>query len=89
MPAITLPDGSQRHMTTLCSMLGADIGPGLAKACIGGRVNGELVDACDKTTANCQSLLPKTAVWRSFILPVRTYEMRLNNFGHTKWHRPG
>ena len=24
-----------------------DIGPGLAKACIAGRVNGELVDACD------------------------------------------
>jgi len=45
MPTITLPDGSQRtfdtSMTTLD--LAADIGPGLAKAALGARVDGVLV----------------------------------------------
>ncbi|GAA5217605.1 threonine--tRNA ligase [Corallincola platygyrae] len=49
MPVITLPDGSKREfespVTTL--QVAQDIGPGLAKATIAGRVNGELVDACD------------------------------------------
>jgi threonyl-tRNA synthetase len=45
MPVITLPDGSQRHFDHPVSPLDVarDIGPGLAKACIAGRVNGELV----------------------------------------------
>ncbi|MBU2978947.1 threonine--tRNA ligase [Alteromonas sp. C1M14] len=49
MPVITLPDGSQRAFDSTVSVLdvAADIGPGLAKATIAGRVNGELVDACD------------------------------------------
>lgn len=49
MPSITLPDGSQRHFENPVSIMdiASDIGPGLAKACIAGRVNGELVDACD------------------------------------------
>lgn len=49
MPVITLPDGSQRHYDHAVSPMDValDIGPGLAKACIAGRVNGELVDACD------------------------------------------
>ncbi|WP_372873031.1 threonine--tRNA ligase [Shewanella sp.] len=49
MPVITLPDGSQRAFANPVSTLdvAADIGPGLAKACIAGRVNGELKDACD------------------------------------------
>lgn len=49
MPVITLPDGSQRHFDHAVSPLDValDIGPGLAKATIAGRVNGELVDACD------------------------------------------
>jgi len=49
MPVITLPDGSQRHFDRPVSVLDVaqDIGPGLAKACIAGRVDGELVDACD------------------------------------------
>jgi len=49
MPVITLPDGSQRHYDHAVSPLDValDIGPGLAKACIAGRVNGELVDASD------------------------------------------
>lgn len=50
MPTITLPDGSQRQFEQAVSIMdiATDIGPGLAKACIAGRVNGELVDACDK-----------------------------------------
>jgi len=49
MPIITLPDGNQRQFenTTSIMEIAADIGPGLAKACIAGRVNGQLVDACD------------------------------------------
>lgn len=49
MPAITLPDGAVRHFDHPVSVLdvAADIGPGLAKATIAGRVNGELVDACE------------------------------------------
>ncbi|WP_133406967.1 threonine--tRNA ligase [Parashewanella tropica] len=49
MPVITLPDGSKREFAQPVSTydVAADIGPGLAKACIAGRVNGELKDACD------------------------------------------
>ena len=49
MPVITLPDGSQRQFNHPVSVLDVanDIGAGLAKACIAGRVNGTLVDACD------------------------------------------
>ena len=47
MPAITLPDGSQRKYEQPVSVMdvAADIGPGLAKATLAGRVNGDLVDA--------------------------------------------
>lgn len=49
MPVITLPDGSQRHFDHAVSPMdvATDIGHGLAKATIAGRVNGELVDASD------------------------------------------
>ena len=49
MPIITLPDGSQRVFENPVSTLevAQDIGPGLAKATIAGRVNGTRVDACD------------------------------------------
>jgi threonyl-tRNA synthetase len=49
MPVITLPDGSQRHFDHPVSVydVAADIGPGLAKATIAGRVNGVRVDAHD------------------------------------------
>ncbi|MBQ4798942.1 threonine--tRNA ligase [Pseudoalteromonas sp. MMG006] len=49
MPVITLPDGSQRSFEKPVSTLDVanDIGPGLAKATIAGRVNGDRVDACD------------------------------------------
>ncbi|MBW8190126.1 threonine--tRNA ligase [Neiella marina] len=52
MPVITLPDGSQRAFDNAVSILDVamDIGPGLAKACIAGRVNGERVDAVDLIT---------------------------------------
>ncbi|MGY3864104.1 threonine--tRNA ligase [Aeromonas bivalvium] len=56
MPIITLPDGSQRQFAHAVSVMdvAADIGPGLAKACIAGRVNGELVDACELIEADAQ-----------------------------------
>jgi threonyl-tRNA synthetase len=46
-PVITLPDGSTREFDHAVSVLNVaeDIGPGLAKATLAGRVNGELVDA--------------------------------------------
>jgi len=49
MPIITLPDGSQRQFDRPVSTLDVanDIGPGLAKATIAGKVNGKLVDAVD------------------------------------------
>ena len=49
MPIITLPDGSQRQFDRPISVLevAQDIGVGLAKATIAGRVNGERYDACD------------------------------------------
>ena len=46
MPLITLPDGSERSFENPVSVhdVAADIGPGLAKAALAGRVDGELVD---------------------------------------------
>ncbi|MGL5949742.1 MAG: threonine--tRNA ligase [Aeromonas sp.] len=54
MPIITLPDGSQRQFDHAVSVMdvAANIGPGLAKACIAGRINGELVDACELMTSD-------------------------------------
>ena len=47
MPQITLPDGSQREFEKPVSVMdiAADIGPGLAKATLAGKVDGRLVDA--------------------------------------------
>ena len=49
MPIITLPDGSKREFDRPVSVLevAQDIGVGLAKATIAGRVNGVRHDACD------------------------------------------
>ena len=49
MPVITLPDGSQRVFENAVTVMqvAQDIGPGLAKATVAGRINGELVDACE------------------------------------------
>jgi threonyl-tRNA synthetase len=46
MPVITLPDGSRREFSEPVSIadIAADIGPGLAKAAIAGRVDDKLVD---------------------------------------------
>ena len=63
MPVITLPDGSQRSFENAVSVMDVamDIGPGLAKATIAGRVNGELVDACEliETDADLQLITNK------------------------------
>ncbi|WP_191603164.1 threonine--tRNA ligase [Marinomonas algicola] len=49
MPEITLPDGSKRSFPNSVTVMqvAQDIGPGLAKATVAGRVNGSLVDACE------------------------------------------
>jgi threonyl-tRNA synthetase len=46
MPIITLPDGSQREYSQPVSVFGVaqDIGPGLAKSALAGKVDGKLVD---------------------------------------------
>ncbi|OGI41819.1 MAG: threonine--tRNA ligase [Candidatus Muproteobacteria bacterium RBG_16_64_11] len=46
MPVITLPDGSRREYPQPLSVaeVAADIGPGLAKAALAGKVDGKLVD---------------------------------------------
>ncbi len=56
MPTITLPDGSQRNFDHPVSTydVAADIGPGLAKACVAGRVDGARVDAHDKIENDAQ-----------------------------------
>ena len=49
MPIVTLPDGSQRTFDSPLSVmeLAESIGPGLAKACVAGKIDGVLVDAAD------------------------------------------
>lgn len=56
MPVITLPDGSQRQFDNPVSVMDVamDIGPGLAKACIAGQINGERVDACEVMESDCE-----------------------------------
>jgi len=48
MPVITLPDGNQKQFDNPVTIhqVAESIGPGLAKATIAGRINGELADAC-------------------------------------------
>lgn len=54
MPVITLPDGSKKQYDQAVSIMqvAEDIGPGLAKATIAGRVNGKLFDASDLISAD-------------------------------------
>ncbi|WP_111411767.1 threonine--tRNA ligase [Billgrantia lactosivorans] len=49
MPIVTLPDGSQRTFDEPITVmqLAESIGPGLAKACVAGKIDGRLVDAAD------------------------------------------
>ncbi|MGB5563944.1 MAG: threonine--tRNA ligase [Sedimenticolaceae bacterium] len=46
MPVVTLPDGSSRSYENPVTIaeVASDIGPGLAKAALAGKVNGEMVD---------------------------------------------
>src|SRR5690606_6886105 len=55
MPVITLPDGSQRrfdHSVTVADVA-ADIGAGLAKAALAGKVDGRLVDVSHTLDHDC------------------------------------
>jgi len=56
MPVITLPDGSQRSFEQAVSVMDVakDIGPGLAKATLAGRINDERVDACEVITEDSE-----------------------------------
>ena len=59
MPVITLPDGSQRTFDEPVTLIqiAESIGPGLAKATVCGRINGELVDACELVTHDADIVL--------------------------------
>ena len=63
MVAITLPDGSVKEFDGQATVMqvAESIGPGLAKATVAGRVNGQLVDACDPITtdATVEIVTPK------------------------------
>jgi threonyl-tRNA synthetase len=63
MPVITLPDSSTRSFDNPVSILDIanDIGPGLAKATVAGRINGKLVDACELVSedAKIEIVTPK------------------------------
>ena len=56
MPEITLPDKSKRKFDKPISIeeLAMDIGPGLAKATVAGRINGLLVDASEIITKDAK-----------------------------------
>jgi threonyl-tRNA synthetase len=56
MVQITLPDGSLREFPgpVTVAEVAASIGSGLAKAALGGKVNGQLVDTSFSMAANAQ-----------------------------------
>ncbi|MFY8088502.1 MAG: TGS domain-containing protein, partial [Rubrivivax sp.] len=56
MITITLPDNSQRQFPAPLTVadVAASIGPGLAKAALGGKVNGQLVDTSHRLDADVQ-----------------------------------
>jgi threonyl-tRNA synthetase len=56
MPVITLPDGSKREFDNPVTVMSVaeDIGPGLAKATLAGRVDGDLVDASHLIEADAE-----------------------------------
>ena len=56
MPQITLPDKSLRDFNSSLTIeeLAADIGPGLAKATVAGKINGKLVDASEAITEDSE-----------------------------------
>ncbi|SDU35092.1 threonine--tRNA ligase [Halopseudomonas salegens] len=63
--SITLPDGSQRHFEHPVSVaeVAAAVGPGLARQTLAGRLDGQLVDACDliSSDASLQLITPRDA----------------------------
>ena len=56
MPEITLPDQSTRKFDKPISVegLAMEIGPGLAKATVAGKINGALVDASELITEDAE-----------------------------------
>jgi threonyl-tRNA synthetase len=56
MPDIRLPDGSIRSFAQPLTVaeVAASIGTGLAKAALGGRVDGKLVDSSYRIEADCE-----------------------------------
>ncbi len=56
MPEISLPDGSIRSFDNPITIaeVAADIGPGLAKAALAGKVNGEVKDTSTLLDSNCE-----------------------------------
>ena len=56
MPQITLPDNSKRSYDHPISIdeVARDIGSGLAKATVAGKINGKLVDASETITEDCK-----------------------------------
>jgi threonyl-tRNA synthetase len=56
MPEITLPDKSKRNFTSDVTIeeLALDIGPGLAKATVAGKIDGRLVDASEKISQDSE-----------------------------------
>ena len=56
MPVITLPDGSKREFANAVTVfdVAADIGAGLAKVALAGKVNGELVDTSHTITEDVE-----------------------------------
>ena len=56
MPKIILPDKSERVFTDPLSIdqLAADIGPGLAKSAVAGKISGERVDASELIIKDCE-----------------------------------
>ena len=76
MPDIKLPDGAVRQFPQPVTVaeIAASIGPGLAKAALAGRVDGELVDNsfASKRMQNSPSLPSATrTVSTSFAIPPR------------------
>ncbi|HEY8555441.1 MAG TPA: threonine--tRNA ligase [Burkholderiales bacterium] len=56
MPIVTLPDGSRRQypQPVTVAEIAADIGPGLARAALAGRVNGRLVDTSYRVSEDAE-----------------------------------
>ena len=56
MPEITLPDNSKRKFNEALTVdaIAMDIGPGLAKATVAGKIDGKLVDACEVVSQDCE-----------------------------------